>query len=246
MEMTRNMMGQSPQAAMANLVSWANSRFQLGWDESTLRSKMPQQIEEELVAASRHAVESDHFRAGVDEALACADDEALAAHFQSRFGMPLPESLKKLDGEDRENKVRARVESILRGEMARFEQFVMLEVFDQAWRDHLYGMDQLRDAIGFRAFSQQDPRIEYKREGSRLFKELQRTMRDRAVEYLFKVRLVPQFGPAGGGAPQPRPAPRPALARPAVAGAQPGNPRPFGFGTISGPGLDVPGQPPRS
>ncbi len=243
MEMTASMMGSAPQQAMTNLVNWANGRFGLGWTEETLRSKMPQQIHAELVAASRSAIDDDRLGSSIEEAVNCKDDAALEAFFLAKFNTPLPEALKKLHGQDREDKVRARVESMLRGEMARFEQFVLLEVFDQAWRDHLYAMDQLRDSIGYRAFSQQDPRIEYKREGSRLFKELERTMRDRAAEYLFKVRLVPQTAPRQ--APPPRPAPRPAVAgapgsAPGVPGGSPGGaPRSFGSGTISGPGLDA-------
>jgi preprotein translocase subunit SecA len=50
-----------------------------------------------------------------------------------------------------------------------FERTILLDTLDQRWKDHLYAMDQLRDAINFRAFSQQDPRIEYKREGSHMF-----------------------------------------------------------------------------
>ena len=49
------------------------------------------------------------------------------------------------------------------------ERLVLLDTLDTTWKDHLYQMDQLRDSIGFRAFSQQDPRIEYKREGQRQF-----------------------------------------------------------------------------
>ncbi|MBL0921711.1 MAG: preprotein translocase subunit SecA [Phycisphaerales bacterium] len=241
MEMTSAMMSQSPQQAMLNLVTWANNRFNLGWDENAMRTKMPQQIRDELLAASRGSIDSDRLGSLMQEALACADDAALDRFFVSRFSSPLPEALKKLHGQDREDKVRARVESMLRGEMARFEQFVFLEVFDSAWRDHLYAMDQLRDAIGYRAFSQQDPRIEYKREGSRLFKELQRTMRDRATEYLFKVRLVPQAAPQR---PPVQPRPAPVAAGTGGSPAQPGAPRPFGFGSISGPGLDAPGSRP--
>ncbi|MEZ6243542.1 MAG: hypothetical protein R3B57_10930, partial [Phycisphaerales bacterium] len=94
-----------------------------------------------------------------------------------------------------------------------------------------YGMDQLRDAIGFRAFSQLDPRIEYKREGQRLFLQMMENVRDRVTDFIFKARLSPQAsGPGGGGRPV---APR-APSRPA---APVGAPSGF-FGSISGPGLD--------
>ena len=45
----------------------------------------------------------------------------------------------------------------------------MLQVIDHHWKDHLLGMDHLRDGIGLRGYGQKDPLIEYKREGYDLF-----------------------------------------------------------------------------
>jgi preprotein translocase subunit SecA len=73
-------------------------------------------------------------------------------------------------------------------------------------------MDQIRDSIGFRAFSQKDPRIEFKKESARLFEQLHGQVRDRVVEVALKGRLnVPRPRP-----PQPAPAPAAAPARPAA------------------------------
>jgi preprotein translocase subunit SecA len=41
---------------------------------------------------------------------------------------------------------------------------VMLHVLDEKWKDHLYDLDQLRNAIGYRSWGQKDPLIEYKHE----------------------------------------------------------------------------------
>ena len=88
-------------------------------------------------------------------------------------------------------------------------------------------MDQIRDAIGFRAFSQRDPRIEFKRESARLFQEMQDRLRERVTDIAFKGRLQPQV-PRGTAAASGRPteaaaAPRAAApvaaARPSVAAA---------------------------
>ena len=124
---------------------------------------------------------------------------------------------------------RALIERIIRAELVQFEQFVMLEVLDPAWKDHLYKMDQLRDSIGFRAFSQMDPRIEYKREGARMFTEVMESLHDRVAEVVFRMRLSPQVN-------APQQAPRPPQ-QPAPAGAG-GPARPTGgFGGIVGPGI---------
>ncbi len=231
MELTVAMVCQSGPQAISGLVQWANTRFGLGWTDSTVRTRMPQQIREELLKAAKAFYQGDALQRAIDEALACADNEALKSLMQNKYGVHLPPWLLRLQGEDRAQAIRARVESILRAEMLQFERYVLLEVLDPAWKDHLYAMDQLRDAIGFRAFSQQDPRIEYKREGSRLYREMLGKVRDRVAEYLFKLRLMPQVGPMPGPSGPPvqappqqqqparSPAPRPAPAAPAPSGA---------------------------
>jgi preprotein translocase subunit SecA len=90
------------------------------------------------------------------------------------------------------------VKELLRSEVTQFERWVLLQIVDSAWKDHLHAMDQLRDSIGFRAFSQKDPRIEFKKESSRLFSEMQEGVRDRVTDLVLKGRL-----------PVPRPRPQP-------------------------------------
>src|ERR1041385_9051745 len=40
-----------------------------------------------------------------------------------------------------------------RKELADLEQFVLIQIFDQSWKDHLYAMDMLRNGIGLQAFA---------------------------------------------------------------------------------------------
>jgi len=49
---------------------------------------------------------------------------------------------------------------------------VMLHVLDEKWKDHLYDLDQLRNAIGYRSWGQKDPLIEYKHEAYTMFVDL--------------------------------------------------------------------------
>jgi len=237
MDLTMAMMRTAPEQAANHLVHWANTRFNLGWTPESLRTRMPPQIREELLAASAKFVESNRLQVAVDEALACRDNEALEKHLREKYQVGVPNWMKRLRDEDRDNAIRAVIESILRAELVQFERFVLLDVLDTAWKEHLYAMDQLRDTIGFRSFSQQDPRIEYKREGSRLYREMLERLRDRVAEYVFKLRLRPQFAPPPGARPPGVPAmpPPPGARRPAAVA-----PVPFGGGTIMGPGLGVP------
>jgi preprotein translocase subunit SecA len=60
----------------------------------------------------------------------------------------------------------------LRSELADLEKYVLLQVYDSTWKDHLYTMDHLKDSIWTRSLAEKDPKTEYKREGFRLFNEM--------------------------------------------------------------------------
>jgi len=92
---------------------------------------------------------------------------------------------------------------VLRAELTQFERWVLLQIVDQAWKDHLHSMDQIRESIGFRSFSQKDPRIEFKREAGRLFEEMKQSIRDKVTDLVYKARLTPQVRPPQAPADQP-------------------------------------------
>ncbi len=255
MELTMALMRQNPLGAAENLVRWANTRFNLNWTPDSIRTTPPQKIREQLVQASRDFVNSDRIAKATEQALTFADDDKLEAHLKENFNAPLPIWMRRLKGEERDNAIRARIQGILRSELVWFEQTILLQVLDPIWKDHLYGMDQLRDTITYRAFSQQDPRIEYKREGSRLFTEMMNRIRDRVTELVFRARVMPQVN----AMPQQRPQQRPAQQQPQQIPQQPPIPptapqqsaattlrqqagQSFGSSTFSGPGFNPPSQ----
>jgi len=235
MQMAKMMSQQSMQAAAENLLAWANTRFQMGWNNDLFKTATPQKVKEQLLEAATKFHNENRLKSEIEAALKFDTDEALDAHFQARFSRPLPDTMKFLRGKEREDAIRARVESILREELLQFERRIMLDVSDNAWKDHLYAMDQLRDSISFRSFSQQDPRIEYKREGSHMFSGVLQNIRERVTEYTFKAKLTPQLpapGPQSVGGPNVRPAnatsPRPGVPR---------GPGGMMMSGIAGPGL---------
>ena len=64
-------------------------------------------------------------------------------------------------------------EDIIPEELLRkVEKFIVLKTIDEKWRNHLLGMDQLREGIGLRAYGQKNPLIEYKSESYNFFQEL--------------------------------------------------------------------------
>jgi preprotein translocase subunit SecA len=84
-----------------------------------------------------------------------------------------------------------RKEQILGAEMMRtHEKFVMLQVVDQQWKDHLLAIDHLKEGIGLRGYGQRDPLIEYKKESFELFTLMKERIEDQIVQYLFKLQPV--------------------------------------------------------
>jgi preprotein translocase subunit SecA len=191
MEMTMALMRQNPAVAWGYLVNWARSRFGLEWNEATLKTRPPAQVRADLIRCSTQFVDTGVIEKEVKAAVACATDDALAEHFRKRFKMELPANMRRLEADERSDKIRSKVESILRSELVFFERSMLLEILDGLWKDHLYAMDQVRDSIGLRAFSQNDPRIAFKKEGSALFNEMMDSVRNRVTDLIFKVKKMP-------------------------------------------------------
>jgi preprotein translocase subunit SecA len=71
------------------------------------------------------------------------------------------------------------------------ERFVILQVVDQRWREHLDAMDYLREGIHLRGMAQKDPLVEYRNEGHGMFQELSAAIREEVVLTLFHAQLEP-------------------------------------------------------
>jgi preprotein translocase subunit SecA len=76
--------------------------------------------------------------------------------------------------------------------MRELERFVILQVVDVRWREHLENMDYLREGVGLRSMAQKDPLVEYTAEGERMFTELGRAIRGEVVLHLFHAELAPE------------------------------------------------------
>jgi preprotein translocase subunit SecA len=76
--------------------------------------------------------------------------------------------------------------------MRELERFVILQVVDVRWREHLENMDYLREGVGLRSMAQKDPLVEYTSEGERMFTELSRAIRGEVVLHLFHAELAPE------------------------------------------------------
>jgi preprotein translocase subunit SecA len=73
--------------------------------------------------------------------------------------------------------------------MRDIERFVILQVVDTRWREHLESMDYLREGVHLRAMAQKDPLVEYRGEGHIMFEELSQLIREEVVATLFHVEV---------------------------------------------------------
>ena len=78
------------------------------------------------------------------------------------------------------------------GRMREFERIIMLQVIDSQWKDHLLGMDYLKEGIGLRGYGQRDPLIEYKKESYEMFQAMMDRIEEDSVRYLFLIQPVVQ------------------------------------------------------
>jgi len=91
--------------------------------------------------------------------------------------------------------------------MRALERYLLLQIIDERWREHLYDMDYLREGIHLRGHAQLDPLIAYKNEGYLLFTDLMNTVWADFTRMIFHVQVQVQ-GP-NGGSPGVAPAPAP-------------------------------------
>ena len=83
------------------------------------------------------------------------------------------------------------VEKIQEGLMRDLERFIVLQVVDVRWREHLESMDYMREGIHLRGMAQKDPLVEYRNEGSIMFEELIGAIHEEVVTLLFHAEVTP-------------------------------------------------------
>ncbi|HVN61056.1 MAG TPA: preprotein translocase subunit SecA [Gaiellaceae bacterium] len=109
--------------------------------------------------------------------------------------------------EDAQEEYKAKEEELGPELMRELERFVILQVVDTRWREHLENMEYMREGVHLRAMAQKDPLVEYTAEGHAMFEELGRLIREEVVLTLYHAELTPedadevlqQEAPAGNG-----------------------------------------------
>jgi preprotein translocase subunit SecA len=111
-----------------------------------------------------------------EEGVDLTSPEALVDEFQDDAKLEYEEKEKQLEGmED--------------GLMRNLERYIILQVVDTRWREHLENMDYLREGVHLRAMAQKDPLVEYRAEGHVMFEEIGAAIREEVVQILFHAEI---------------------------------------------------------
>lgn len=74
--------------------------------------------------------------------------------------------------------------------MREFERIIMLQIIDSQWKDHLLGMDYLKEGISLRGYGQRDPLVEYKKESYDMFQSMMDRIEEETIRYLYLFQPV--------------------------------------------------------
>ena len=130
------------------------------------------------------------------------DIPGLEKQIETDFGLRLPiakwlEEDNRLHEETLRKKILAEVQGAYDAKcervgdiMVEIEKQVMLQVLDNAWKDHLATMDHLRQGINLRSYAQKNPKQEYKREAFELFQSLLLTVKRETVHLMARVEPI--------------------------------------------------------
>ena len=190
------------------LVGWARERFEVELAVDDLRNKQREEVHAVLIEAGRRAQQradeaAAQVQARLDE-LFTSDDasrDAPAASngrltsvidwLRERFQVELnPDDLRDLDREAFERRLTGAVEDRYRPEMRGMERALVLQLLDTAWKEHLLAMDHLRSSVGLRGYAQVDPKVEYRREGMRIFEAMWDAVGDHVTDLVFRIEQL--------------------------------------------------------
>ncbi len=117
-----------------------------------------------------------------------------------------------------ENRVESIIENQFNAEMRKVERSLILGILDASWKEHLLVMDHLKSSVGFRGYAQVDPKVEYKREGMKIFDAMWNGVFERVTDYVYRIEQLDEnfIGSTWSSANAPNAAMRPQAVSPEV------------------------------
>jgi preprotein translocase subunit SecA len=204
--------GQSPRFDRDGLAEWVSLRYHVPVDAEELRPLLRPEIAERLIGLAHEQYHGAQLSLELDAKLAAArfpssqngkdvappDPAALSAltsWAQQALELELsPETLQHMTSDQARRPLVNALDAHHRPEMREMEKAVLLQILDSSWMEHLRAMDHLRSSIGLQGYAQIDPKVEYKREGMRIFTEMWNGIADRVTDLIFRVEhFDPEF-----------------------------------------------------
>ncbi|MHC4171371.1 MAG: preprotein translocase subunit SecA [Planctomycetota bacterium] len=174
--------------AFEALAEWANKKYNAGFSVERMQNTKPRALHKQLLELSR-SFNNGELDRELSEKQASLNTAELVSWANERFQASLTEEDLAGEGPELKDKLLQQAREFLRAELSDLEKYVLLNVYDSAWKDHLYSMDHLKSNVWMRSFAEKDPKTEYKREGFRMFNEMLDTIEDRVTDIIFKVHL---------------------------------------------------------
>ncbi|TWT74389.1 preprotein translocase subunit SecA [Allorhodopirellula solitaria] len=188
------------------LIEWVKGRFEtnLSVDEIKLnRDDLKQQLIQHSKSSAGQSLDAqEQANAKVAEIFSAADDESTALLASGDSGRlerlvewlgselnhdTTVEDLARMDRGELMLAVQGAVDDRFYPEMRRMERQILLNIVDDAWKNHLLTMDHLRSSVGLKGYAQMDPKVEYKREGMRMFETMWGSIGERVSELIFRM-----------------------------------------------------------
>ncbi len=181
------------------IADWAHRKFGVDWSVEGVQSKSPDRLARELIELNAAYLTNGKLEGEIEQALSRYQGDDLIAWARQRFGVTFePQAL---DRSDPRAALRRMGRELMRYELTRLEQYVLLRIYDQAWKDHLLEMDHLKSAIQQRPIGgdQTHPQSQFAIEGRDLFNQMWDRIRENVTDRIFKIRSVGGTQPAAGG-----------------------------------------------
>ena len=169
------------------LTEWANKKYEADLSAERIQNLKPGALHKQLLELSQ-SFNDGRLLQQLNEKIVQLDTPQLINWANDRFDASLTEESIG-DEHERKDRLFEVAAEFLRSELTDLEKYVLLQVYDSTWKDHLFAMDHLKGNIWTRSFAEKDPKTEYKREGFRMFNEMLETIEDRVTDIIFKVHL---------------------------------------------------------
>jgi preprotein translocase subunit SecA len=71
-----------------------------------------------------------------------------------------------------------------------YERYIMLNIIDSQWKDHLLSIDHVKQGIGLVGYGQKDPLVEYKKQSFDMFQDMLDRIDTNTTKALFNLEIV--------------------------------------------------------